>query len=238
MKKHTPYVYCIFYIEKKYCFRINEELKEKGYKNIKAIIPMVNVLKKTHKGKMQFEEIPILFNYGFIKMPSEFAYSRPFLNKLKRNISGIRTWLKATETLHPRKKKVRIDNSEDFDDFSLVATCSRKDVRRFKKLARENKKYSVEDMMNIHPGDYLVLKGYPYEGVDATVIDVDYNNRLVKLLLYPECGKMELKLPFDNVLYSVYQNCDPDKLYANQQEFDPNKITSEAIDNIMAYRRN
>ena len=124
MKKHTPYVYCIFYIEKKYCFRINEELKEKGYKNIKAIIPMVNVLKKTHKGKMQFEEIPILFNYGFIKMPSEFAYSRPFLNKLKRNISGIRTWLKATETLHPRKKKVRIDNSEDFDDFSLVATCS------------------------------------------------------------------------------------------------------------------
>ena len=56
--------------------------------------------------------------------------------------------------------------------------------------------------------------------------------------LYPECGKMELKLPFDNVLYSVYQNCDPDKLYANQQEFDPNKITSEAIDNIMAYRRN
>lgn len=67
---------------------------------------MVNVLKKTHKGKMQFEEIPILFNYGFIKMPSEFAYSRPFLNKLKRNISGIRTWLKATETLHPRKKKL------------------------------------------------------------------------------------------------------------------------------------
>lgn len=137
-----------------------------------------------------------------------------------------------------KKEKVRIDNSEDFDDFSLVATCSRKDVRRFKKLARENKKYSVEDMMNIHPGDYLVLKGYPYEGVDATVIDVDYNNKLVKLSLYPECGKMELKLPFDNVLYSVYQNCDPDKLYANQQEFDPNKITSEAIDNIMAYRRN
>ena len=48
-----------------------------------------------------------------------------------------------------------------------------------------DRKYSVEDMMNIHPGDYLVLKGYPYEGVDATVIDVDYNNKLVKLLLYP-----------------------------------------------------
>ena len=33
---------------------------------------MVNVLKKTHKGKMQFEEIPILFNYGFIKMPDVY----------------------------------------------------------------------------------------------------------------------------------------------------------------------
>lgn len=177
MKKSTPYSYCIFYIERKYSDRINQELKEKGYDQLKAIIPTVNVLKKTIKGKMVFEEVPVLFNYGFMRMPTEFAFSRPFLNKLKRNISGIRTWLKNTETMHQRKKKIRIDNSEDFDDFSLVATCSRKDVRRFKRMAKENKKFSVDDLMNVSIGDYIVLKGYPYEGIDATVLEVDYINK-------------------------------------------------------------
>ena len=28
--------------------------------------------------------------------------------------------------------------------------------------------------MNVKPGDYIVLKGYPYEGIDATVLDVNY----------------------------------------------------------------
>lgn len=238
MKKSTPYSYCIFYIERKYSDRINQELKEKGYDQLKAIIPTVNVLKKTIKGKMVFEEVPVLFNYGFMRMPTEFAFSRPFLNKLKRNISGIRTWLKNTETMHQRKKKIRIDNSEDFDDFSLVATCSRKDVRRFKRMAKENKKFSVDDLMNVSIGDYIVLKGYPYEGIDATVLEVDYINKMVKMLLYPEMGRMEIWLPFDNVIYSVYQNYDPDKLYANSQDYDPNEITSESIDRIMDFRRN
>lgn len=233
MKKSTPYSYCIFYIERKYSHRINQELKEKGYDQLKAIIPTVNVLKKTIKGKMVFEEVPVLFNYGFMRMPTEFAFSRPFLNKLKRNISGIRTWLKNTETMHQRKKKARIDNFEDFDDFSLVATCSRKDVRRFKRMAKENKKFSVDDLMNVSIGDYIVLKGYPYEGIDATVLEVDYINKMVKMLLYPEMGRMEIWLPFDNVIYSVYQNYDPDKLYANSQEFDPNQITCEQIDRVL-----
>ena len=62
MKKSTPYSYCIFYIERKYSHRINQELKEKGYDQLKAIIPTVNVLKKTIKGKMVFEEVPVLLN--------------------------------------------------------------------------------------------------------------------------------------------------------------------------------
>ena len=34
-------------------------------------------------------------------------------------------------------------------------------------MAKEGKKYSVDDLMNVKIGDYLVLKGYPYEGIDA-----------------------------------------------------------------------
>lgn len=234
--KHK-YVYCIFYLEQKYYQRIKMDLKERGYTHIRPIIPTVSVLKKTHKGKMIFEDVPVLFNYGFMRMPSEYAYSRPFLNKLKKDIPGIRTFLRDTKTMHERKKKARIDNAEDFDDFSIVATCTREEVRRFKRISKENKKYSVDDLINLKPGDYLVLKGYPYEGVDATVKDVDFKNRLVKLILYPENGKMEIRLPFDNVLYSVYQNHDPDKLFANQREYDPNQITAEAITNLLESKK-
>ena len=105
-------------------------------------------------------------------------------------------------------------------------------------MAKECKKFSVDDLMNIKIGEYLVLKGYPYDGINATVLDIDHVKKMVKLLLYPEMGKMEIWLPFDNVIYSVYQNYDPDKLYANLQEYDPNQITSESIENIMNFRRN
>ena len=48
--KRIPYSYCIFYIERKYYQNINKELKEKGYKKVRAIIPTINVLKKNRKG--------------------------------------------------------------------------------------------------------------------------------------------------------------------------------------------
>lgn len=233
MKKHTRFVYAIFYVERKYSDKINQDLKKRGYDNMKATIPMVKILKKTLKGTMTFEEVPILFNYGFMKMPAELAFSRPFLHKMRREIPGIRSWLKNTESMHPKKKKARIDNAEDFDDFSIVAIATRKEVRRFRRLAKENKKFSIDDLIRVKPGDYIVLRGYPYEGVDATVLEVDHLCKRVKVLVYPENGRMEIWLPFDNVIYSVYYNYDPDKLYANAQEFDPNQITSEDIDEII-----
>ena len=52
MKKRIPYSYVIFYLERKYYHLIEKELKEKGYENIKVIIPTLDILKRTVKGKM------------------------------------------------------------------------------------------------------------------------------------------------------------------------------------------
>lgn len=235
--KKSKYVYTIFYLERKYFQTINQDLKDYGFEHVRAIIPTVKVLRKAIKGKLNFEEVPILFNYGFIKMPLEKAYSRPFLNKLKKKIPGIRSFLKDTQTIFPKKKRARIDNAEDFDDFSIVATCSKSEVGRFRRLARENKKFSVDDITSIKIGDYLVLKVYPYEGVDATVLDINYQAQTVKLMLYPENGKMEINVPFNHVLYSVYSNYDEDKLYANSREYDSEKITEESIESILSKKR-
>ena len=79
MKKRIPYSYVIFYLERKYYHLIEKELKEKGYENIKVIIPTLDILKRTVKGKMVFESVPILFNYGFMRMPTENAFSRPLI---------------------------------------------------------------------------------------------------------------------------------------------------------------
>ena len=224
------YVYCIFYIERKFYRKINDELKAKGYKKIRAIVPEVKILKKAIKGKTYYEEVPVLFNYGFMRMPTELAFSRTFLRKLRRDISGIRTFLKSTCTMFPRKKKRRIDNADDFDDFSMVATCSKQEVRRFRKIARANRRYSLEDLAKLKAGDYVTLNIYPYEGVDAVIKKVNKKDKTVTLNLYPRMGNMEVTIPIDHVLYSIYHNYDPETLFINPLEVDPNRITEEGLE--------
>lgn len=226
------YCYCICYIERKYYKRINEDLKNKGYKHIRAIIPEIKILKKSIKNKTFYEEVPVLFNYGFIKMPLEYAYSRPFLNKLRRAIPGIRTWLRSTETLFPRKKKRKIDNAEDFDDFSRVAQCTREEVNRFKQIAKNNDKYSLDQLLNIQEGQYVQLKIYPYEGVDATILSIDYDKELVTLELFPLMGKFTARIPLDHVIYSVYKDYDPDT-FIKPFELDPSKISAESVNELL-----
>ena len=211
-RARKKFVYCIFYLEKKYYQNTQEQLQEAGFHRLKAIIPMVKILKKTIKGKMQFVEEPVLFNYGFIKMPSEFAYDK--------------------------KKRARIDNAEDWDDFSLVATCPRKDVRRFLKISRENQQYSLDDFVKVTPGTFVQLKGYPYEGMSAKVKKVDHNTRTIELdMVTLMGGSLTLTLPFDNVIYSVYMNYDPDVIYASFLDMDINNITEEGIQNVISRKQ-
>lgn len=234
MKK---YVYAICYLELKYFLNIKEDLRLRGYKDILPVIPTVHILKKTVRSRMEFEEVPILFNYGFVRMPIEKAYSRDFLRKLVKDIPGIRGWLNSPESLHPRKKKRRrVENMDIWDDFSIVSTVSREEVKYFKRLSKKNKRFSIEDL-SLNIGDYVVLKGYPFEGVDATIMDINHRTKTVKLLMYPENGRMEINLPFDNVIYSVYHNYDEDKLLVNQRDYDPNKITEQAIMDVLNLRQ-
>lgn len=237
-RARKKFVYCIFYLEKKYYQNTQEQLQQAGFHRLKAIIPMVKILKKTIKGKMQFVEEPVLFNYGFIKMPSEFAYDRQFLNKVKKAVPGIHHWLKDTCTLHPKKKRRRIDNAEDWDDFSLVATCPRKEVRRFLKISRENQQYNLDDFVRVTPGTFVQLKGYPYEGMSAKVKKVDHNTRTIELdMVTLMGGSLILTLPFDNVIYSVYRDYDPDVIYASFLDMDMNQVTEEGIQNVLSRKQ-
>ena len=210
--KCTSYKYCVCRLDKKYWKSINEKLKDRGYKNIKALVPTVKILRKSKNGKNFYDELPLLFSYGFIKMPTEKAFNRQFLIKLKKEIPGILNWLRSTESMHPKKKKKRIDNAEDFDDFSMVATISKKEYKHYKTLSRNNQIFSADDIVNLKIGDYITLRSYPFDGIGAVVNGINLVTKMVTVTIYPENGSLAIQIPIDNVLYSIYQDYDEDKL--------------------------
>ena len=174
----TPYVYCIFRLDKKFYKRINSDLKNRGYKNVKAIIPIISVLKKSRKGSNEYEDVPLLFNYGFIRMKPEKAFDRYYLNKLKKDIPGILSFLKSLD-YRPKRKRLRVDNAEDFDDYSVVATITREEVKKYKRMSKANKIFSADDITRVAIGDYVILRGYPFEGIPAILLENNLNTKMM-----------------------------------------------------------
>lgn len=232
MKTNTQYVYCICRIDKKHWTTINSDLKCGGYKNIKAYIPTIRILKKSKNNRNFYIEVPLLFNYGFVRMSSTKAFDRQYLRKLKKDIPGILGWLKSLETMHPKKKRARIDNPEDFDDFSKVAIVSKEEVKYYKRVLKQNRVYTSEDIINLKLGSYVVLKGYPFEGIGATILEVNLNLKLVKVALYPDSANIIVQIPMDNVFYSIYNDFDENKLMASN-DFIQENIDSEKVEQFL-----
>lgn len=219
MKKKVLYTYCVCRIDRKNWKYITEDLESRGYKDIKPIIPTISILRKSRANRNTFEEIPLLFNYGFIRMSRERAFNRNFLFRLKREIPGITGWVRDLGGMHQKKIKKRIDNAEDWDDFSKVATVSKKEIRYYNKLSKQNKIYSLEDITRIQIGDYITLKGYPFEGVGAEVKEINLNTKKVSLILHlGRDSVLNIQVPMDSVIYTIYNNFDEDKLLTSDIE--------------------
>ena len=233
MKRNTPYVYTICRIDSKYWQGINDELKERGYNHIKCYVPTVQILKKSRDKKNHFNEVPMLFNYGFVRMKSELAYDRNFLIKLRKEITGINSFVKSLDYMHPKRLKRRVDNAEDFDDFSKVATITKAQFRYYKKISRTNKVYSLSDI-KVEVGEYVTLRKYPFEGLLAKVIDFNFSNQTAIVEIYPGQGSvLSLQLPFENVIYTVYDGYDDEQLLPGSRvDLDSLTETEEPIDEI------
>lgn len=233
----TSYVYCIFRLDRKFYKRINKDLISRGYKHVKAIVPTISVLKKSRKGKNEYEDVPLLFNYGFIRMRSDKAFDRYYLNKIKRDIPGILSFMKSLDH-KPKRKRLRIDNAEDFDDYSVVATISRAEVIRYKHMAKANKIYSVDDITRVGIGDYVILRGYPFEGIPAILLESNLNTKKMLVKLYPETdGNLEIEVPMENVLYSAYHESDEYKLYSTDFEKDISQIPDGSTEELLMNRQ-
>lgn len=227
MKKKTPYVYTICRIDTKDWRNINYELDERGYEDIKCFVPTLTMVKKTYRGqKKEVEEVPLLFNYGFVRMRSEKAYNRNFLFHLKREIPGIVSFLKSLDSMHTKKKRRRVDNAEDWDDFSKVATVTKKEFRHYMRLSRANQVFSLDEVM-VNVGDFVVMRGYPLDGMPAKVLDFNYPNKTAIVEIYPGEGSvLSMQIPLENILYSPYEHYQED-LLASKIEFQDLSNTPE-----------
>lgn len=234
MKTHTSYTWAIFHINNKFYQDIKKELRDRGYEGIRVCVPTVSILKKKQKGKDIFEDIPLLFNYGFIRMPVSQAYNRQFLNKLRREITGIHSWVKSLEGMHPKRRRSRVENAEDHDDYSLVATASWEDVKRLKNMSKQNQAYNKTDIIKLQVGSYVTLRGYPFEGIDAEVAEVNPKNNKLKVILYPSNNgsKIISTVSFEHAIYSIYHNYD-ESLQSSKYEMDSSVITQDDIDNTL-----
>ena len=200
---------------------------------MKAIVPTISVLKKSRKGKNEYEDVPLLFNYGFIKMKPEKAFDRYYLNKLKRDIPGILSFMKSLD-YRSKRKRLRVDNAEDFDDYSVVATITKEEVKKYRRMSKANKIFSVSDITRVAIGDYVVLRGYPFEGIPAIILESNLTTKTMLVKLYPEMdGSLEIEVPMENVLYSAYHESDEYKLYSTDYETDLSQIPDGSTEDFL-----
>lgn len=226
-------VYAICRIDYKFFHTIAKDLKKHEYHNITPMIPTVDVLIKSRKGLNHYKQVPLLFNYGFMRMDLETTFKKVYLDEVRKNVTGIVSWVKSLETLHRKRIRTRIDSAIDFDDFSKVATVPVTEVKRLIEIGKANRIYSADDITNLEIGDYITLRGYPYEGMSATVEEINLNNMSVRVQIYPGNGIIQIDLPLDNIFYSIYQDFDEYRLTVPDIEADLTQIPDGSIDELL-----
>jgi transcription antitermination factor NusG len=225
-------IWCIAYINRDYISIVKRELKQYNYDMVEAYIPTVKILKKTFKGKQEFQEVPLLFNYGFFKMPFNYACNEEFLSQLRQRLTCLYGWVKDCSKVIEDKPELRMDNDGMIIALPRTAIATDKEVSILAKTSMDNNVYSADDLANISEGDCIMLHGYPFDNIPAQIVKINYKKKEVKVKLLLEVIMKNVSVSFDNVFYTVYNNFDENTKDKSLNEIDENGINS--IDKIFA----
>lgn len=193
VRKFKPtHAWCIAYIDAERIQHAEKQLRKSSlYYDVEHYIPTVQILKKQFKGKDHFEDVPLLFNYGFFKIPIEKAANPEFLNKLRQDISCISGWVKNATRL--AKNGTNIAMASDEEIVQLI------------KYSKSHSIHTSKDIRDLAVGKLIHLIGYPWEGMPAEVMAIDLEKRKVTvgLIIEDELGK-PVTVSFDNIFYTIY----------------------------------
>lgn len=235
-KEVTPdpnyFAWVVAYIDSAYLKNVEADLsKYPEYAEVSAFIPTVKILKKTFKKENFFEEVPLLFNYGFFRVPRKYAVFRNWLDNMKKNVSCIYAWVNDPQKVIATKPRLRLDGREiDYSqtgDYLLpVATATSEEISELIKSSVNVGAHSSDDLNLLKVGDTITLRGYPFENLQATLLDIDHKKERVKVKIstgiFEQCK--EVSVSFDNVFFTIYHN--------NKNYF-PDVLSENSIDAIV-----
>lgn len=119
----------------------------------------------------------------------------------------------------------------------MVASISKKQFKYYKELSKRNHIYSANDIVGLKIGDYITLRGYPFDGIGAIIEEVNLLTKEVTVKIFPGKNSLVLSLPIDNILYSIYSDYDEDELKTSNIEFDINQIPDNAVDELLTLKQ-
>lgn len=205
----NKYAWLVAYIDSAHIERVNRELaKYPEYKDVTAYIPTIKLLRKSFKGKNEFEDVPLLFNYGFFKVPRKYAIYKNFLENMQQNISCIYAWVKDPAKVLQTKPIIRPDGKSIYTDKHIsVATATAEEVSQLVKNSENYTTHDAEDLKKLKAGDVIVLHGYPFDGVKAKIVEIDAKKEEMKVEIMIFNQKNPVKIvSFDNIFFTVYHN--------------------------------
>lgn len=210
----SKYVYAVAYINRAFLSTITRDLEKFNYVDVKSYIPTVKVLRKQFKNKKHYEDVPLLFNYGFFRISFQNACDKDYLMRMKVAVQGIYNWLYTPDQAEKDEETGKFLNSLQ------VATVKLKEIVLLKRACLLSSIYSSDDLGAIGRDDYIILKGYPFDNIPAKVVSINAKREevKVKLLLDQETMFNEVTVNFSNVFYSIYSNFDDPTLTDNTIE--------------------
>lgn len=206
------YVWLVFLVNKDSIGRMEWELERAGYEDITYYVPMVKVLTKQHKGVLTHKRIPMLFQYGFIRMPLKKAVDRDFLSTLKNKIGGINGYLedrcrKIRKRPRKNKKGLKVYDVRDIP----FATVEAYEITYYKSIEPTLSSHCEDDINKLKKGDFINLKGYPFDNLDAQVVSVNLAKEKVRVTILTGEQTKDIEVSFDNIFFTIYENYDEDK---------------------------
>lgn len=185
--KNWPWM--IIYINRNKFLDTDIEKVEKEY-GIEIVVPVTRVLKGKHRGRNNYEDVPYLFNFGFLRVPKFRRYDIDYLVKLKREIPLLLGFLR--DTTLP---------SQGFN-FAMISS---REVNRIIRDAGQSSIYSEHQEENIKIGNSIKLSGYPFEGLYGVVekINKEKQNMVISIEI-SNGAPLKITVPFFNIYYTMY----------------------------------
>lgn len=232
-RNKTDTVWLIAYIHRDYINRAEEEIKYYGHDDVEVYIPTVRVLQKKFKGKNVFEFVPLLFNYGFLKVPYHKACDPEYLIRLKTQITCIYGWVKDPAKIHSDRTHLRRDNANSPDALPSAAMATDKEVANLIESSQSMSIFNKEDMERINIGDHIKLQGYPFDNMPAEIIEINHKKQEIKVKLDIESIMREVIVSFENVFYTVYKNFDEESKESSSDEMNE-RFGYNIVENILS----